>query len=54
VAGQAYVITNLMNAGGPAEVLAEPSETTREAAIEWIRKLGHVPAPDTGRIRFLQ
>jgi 2',3'-cyclic-nucleotide 2'-phosphodiesterase (5'-nucleotidase family) len=54
VAGQAYVITNLMNAGGPAEVLAEPSETTREAAIEWIRKLGHVPAPDTGRIRFVQ
>ncbi len=53
VAGQAYVITNLMNAAGPAEVLAELSETTREAALERVRKLGRVARPETNRIRLL-
>lgn len=55
VAGQAYVIQNYILRPYPTStVVAELQQTTREAIVDYVRSVGKVVSPVTGRITSLQ
>ncbi len=54
VVAQAYVMMDLMQVVPDVEVISEPSETTREALVSYIRKLGTLTPGPLDRVRRKQ
>ncbi len=53
VAGQAYVISEMMSVAPETQVVSEPGSDAREALVAYVRKLGRIRSPGLRRMSLI-